>query len=40
LFLSSIFFIWGSVRPFPAYLLQVAAVRVLQNLVIISPPYQ
>jgi hypothetical protein len=32
-------FLRGSVRPFPAYLLQVAAVQVLGNLVIISPPY-
>jgi hypothetical protein len=30
-----VFFLRGSVRPFPAYLLQVAVVRVLGN--IISP---
>jgi hypothetical protein len=32
-------FLWGSLRPFPAYLLQVAVVSVLGNIVIISPPY-
>jgi hypothetical protein len=34
-----IFFLRGSARLFPAYLLQVAPVQVLGNLVIISPPY-
>jgi hypothetical protein len=33
------FFLRGSVSPFPAYLLQVAAVRVLGSLVTISPPH-
>jgi hypothetical protein len=31
------FFLRGSVRPFPACLQQVAAVRLLGNLIIISP---
>jgi hypothetical protein len=29
----------GSVRPSPAFLLQVAAIRVLGNLVTLSPPF-
>jgi hypothetical protein len=38
-FLLHVFILRGSVRPFHAYLLQVAAVRVLGNIAIISPRY-
>jgi hypothetical protein len=38
-FLKSFFSLQGSVIPFPAFLLQVAAMQALGNLVIISPPY-